>query len=244
MRDEQGIHTVDVINMAVFQLHVLGIRQVYRPVRAVVQVAVPYGDVLNVPGGNRNGAAAKELETRPVHLAAVFKIQYAAGAGALLRAVAHGQVLEPEIVAVPEVQDIGIPGGRQEEGFLPILAPDGQVLYVLNHQLVAVKHRLPAVELALRLPAIVQGPQKVVGPPAQADFPVGADGGKKLLHVFNRHHLQPVHARRPPESGFRELPGPGPQKQTHAHQGRHGQSPQGNGRARLPVTHNRQKPLL
>ena len=84
-------------------------------------------------------------------------MQHAPAAVPFLGAVAYGQILKPEIGAVAEIQDVCISGSGQNLGFLPDFSPDGEILHVVDHQLIAVKHRLPAVIGAFGGLAVVPG---------------------------------------------------------------------------------------
>ena len=87
-----------------------------------------------------------------------------------------GETGERDIFTAPEVQHLGIPGlGGNLGGHLAVTG-NGQVLHVVNHQLVAVKFFFPGALIVAGVLAIGAGGGQVEGAAADMDCPVGTDG--------------------------------------------------------------------
>ena len=150
---------------------------------AVVHVAVRERNVLGICRLQADHAAAVDAQTVHAHAGAVLQVDDAAAAFAQFQGVTGGEILQRDIFAILQIDDAGRPGVAFQSRVHLAAAADGQVLYVLQHQLKAVVLFRPCVVGAFRGQAVAFGAGQIVGSRLQLDDGVRRDGGQQFVHI-------------------------------------------------------------
>ena len=135
-------------------------------------------------------AAAVQTHVPDGNAGAALQVHHAAHAGAGFRGMSGGETGERDVFTAPEVQHLGIPGLGGDLGGHLAVAGNGQVLHVLDHQLVAVKFFLPGALFVAGVLAVGAGGGQVEGAAADMDRPVGTDGLDEF--IGGRHRVDAV----------------------------------------------------
>ena len=113
-----------------------------------------------------------------------MQVNNAAAALTQFQGVTGGEILQRDIFAILQIDDAGRPGVALQSRVHLAAAADGQVLYVLQHQLKAVVLFRPCVVGAFRGQAVAFGAGQVVGSRLQLDDGVRCNGGQQLVHIM------------------------------------------------------------